>query len=196
MSSANAAARKRRTAPVPDPVQLQQQLQQQRSMPIPPGQIPTGGPPGLAGQGLAGQGLASPNTPTTGLTLQQVINVLDKRITNIEGTVIDIKNQPTQNSPTPTTDIQPYLDEFNSRFELIADEITNLKNIVLSLQSYTMDVNKILMEERIQILSEVSNTITEQPIDEEEPLDPTTESTNELTDDPNVTYQLGSNDAE
>ena len=41
------------------------------------------------------------------------------------------------------------MDEFNARFELLADEIANMKNIVLSLQSYTMDVNKMLLEERV-----------------------------------------------
>jgi len=40
------------------------------------------------------------------------------------------------------------LDEFNARFEIMAEEIANIKSIVLSLQSYTMNVNKMLLEER------------------------------------------------
>ena len=40
------------------------------------------------------------------------------------------------------------IDEFDKRYELLAEEIVNIKNIVLSLQSYTMDVNKMLLEER------------------------------------------------
>ena len=38
---------------------------------------------------------------------------------------------------------------------MLAEEIINLKNIVLNLQSYTMEVNKTLMEERVRILSDV-----------------------------------------
>jgi hypothetical protein len=52
------------------------------------------------------------------------------------------------------SNITEVLDEFNSRFETMAVEIENLKNIVLSLQSYTMDVNKMLLEERVRILSD------------------------------------------
>jgi hypothetical protein len=46
------------------------------------------------------------------------------------------------------------LDEFNARHELLANEIGSLKNVVMSLQSYTMDVNKMLLQERIKILSD------------------------------------------
>jgi hypothetical protein len=49
------------------------------------------------------------------------------------------------------------MSDFNSKFDALAEEIANMKNIVLSLQSYTMDVNKILMDERIRILSEVGD---------------------------------------
>jgi hypothetical protein len=48
-------------------------------------------------------------------------------------------------------------DEFNSKFELLAGEVAELKDIVLKLQSYTMEVNKTLFEERIQVLSDMDN---------------------------------------
>jgi hypothetical protein len=149
MSSANAAARKRRAGPLPEPIQTRQGVQS----------APTSstGPAGAA--------------PATGLTLPQVISVLDKRITVLEKAVKNgVPSLPTTLAPVPTpvpTPVpsqsqvqsnQSIIDEFNSRFELLADEIANMKNIVISLQSYTMDVNKVLMEERIQILSEVANT--------------------------------------
>jgi hypothetical protein len=38
---------------------------------------------------------------------------------------------------------------------MLAEEIADLKDIVLKLQSYTMEVNKTLMEDRINILSDV-----------------------------------------
>ena len=46
-------------------------------------------------------------------------------------------------------------DEFNSKFEILAQEVADLKDIVLKLQSYTMEVNKTLYEERIQVLSDM-----------------------------------------
>ena len=46
-------------------------------------------------------------------------------------------------------------DEFNSKFEILAGELAELKDIVLKLQTYTMDVNKTLYEERIQVLSDM-----------------------------------------
>ena len=40
------------------------------------------------------------------------------------------------------------------KFSVLFEEITTLKDIVLKLQSYTMEVNKMLVDERIQIMSE------------------------------------------
>jgi hypothetical protein len=90
-----------------------------------------------------------------GLTLPQVISLVDKRLITLETIV---KNSPLLNDgavgqqtqiPSNITEV---LDEFNARTERLAEEIENLKNIVLSLQTYTMDVNKMLLEERAQLL--------------------------------------------
>jgi len=97
----------------------------------------------------------SPSGPPSGLTLPQVISLVDKRLITLEALV---KNSPllkdgvaeaTSHVPSNITEV---LDEFNARSERLAEEIDNLKNIVLSLQSYTMDVNKMLLEERSQLL--------------------------------------------
>jgi Ran GTPase-activating protein (RanGAP) involved in mRNA processing and transport len=40
---------------------------------------------------------------------------------------------------------------------MLASEILNLKHIVMKLQSYTLDINKTLIQERIQILSDIPN---------------------------------------
>lgn len=45
-------------------------------------------------------------------------------------------------------DFNTIITEFNNRFELFAHEISDLKDIVLKLQSYTMEVNKTLLEEK------------------------------------------------
>lgn len=125
MSGSNAAAIRRRvTAP-----------QQQQQQPV-----PTAVPP------RAPQPIATP----TGLTLQQFISALDKRVVSLETSL----NTTIKDSTEPTvTDI---IDEFNSRFEMFATEISDMKDVILKLQSYTMDVNKMLLEERIDILSEVN----------------------------------------
>jgi hypothetical protein len=50
--------------------------------------------------------------------------------------------------------------EFDEKFEVLANEIADLKDIVLKLQSYTMEVNKMLMEERITVLSDMDEHVT------------------------------------
>lgn len=97
-----------------------------------------------------------PSTPS-GLTLPQVISIVDKRLQILETSVRELSGtQPeTQQSTSAIpSNITEVLDEFNVRFETMAVEIENLKNIVLGLQSYTMDVNKMLLEERVRILSD------------------------------------------
>ena len=86
----------------------------------------------------------------TGLTMQLFISALDKRVVSLEET---ITNTIKDNSEPTVTDV---LDEFQSRFEMIATEISDIKDAMMKLQTYTMDVNKMLLEERIDILSEVN----------------------------------------
>jgi hypothetical protein len=78
---------------------------------------------------------------SSGYTLPQVISLLDSRLLNLE------KNISSKSDMTPESE---YINEFETRFEILAEEISSLKQIVLSLQSYTMDVNKVLMEERLK----------------------------------------------
>jgi acetoin utilization protein AcuB len=49
-------------------------------------------------------------------------------------------------------------EDINSKFVMLAGEVENLKDIVLKLQAYTMEVNKTLYEERIQVLSDMGTT--------------------------------------
>jgi hypothetical protein len=137
MSQANAAARKRRAGGAsfepanPTPQNTQQQLK--------------------------------PGAPA-GLTLPQVIAVVDARLIALETFVKETKNASTQ-PKTVQTQAQAQvqisdetIDDLNDKFEILANEIADLKDIVLKLQSYTMEVNKTLMEERISILSDVNVT--------------------------------------
>ena len=132
MSQANAAARKRRAggASLSD---SPMQPQQQRGMPEP---------------------------PKAGLTLPQVITLVDKRLTTLETFMRDQQSTPQQQSVQISDQL---VDEMNAKFEMLAGEVEALKDIVLKLQSYTMEVNKTLYEERIQMLSsdvKESNEIT------------------------------------
>ena len=110
-----------------------------------------------------------------GFTLQQVIAVIDRRLLNLETFVKESKdNVPKITSieniqyspnvlptvPETTNNVQDVLDEFNDRFNMLAEEIGSLKDIVLKLQSYTMEVNKSLLDERIRVFSDLGTTNT------------------------------------
>jgi hypothetical protein len=105
----------------------------------------------------------------TGLTLPQVISLVDTRLIKLEQFMKEtLENNSSNNSsnsvsnieiresesnidssdPNQLTDLNDILEEYNNRFVLLAEEIGQLKDIVLKLQTYTMDVNKMLIEER------------------------------------------------
>jgi hypothetical protein len=161
MSASNSLAKKRRAPPLtPEPQSARlggaasQYSQQQYQSGIP---TPT-----------------SSETPTSGFTLQQVIAVIDKRLLILEKTTAELKTAAGSAPPTPVQpqqqkqtlqqqpavppppkveviqapDFSDMFREYDDRFEMLATEISNLKDMLLNLQSYTMDVNKMLLEER------------------------------------------------
>jgi len=110
------------------------------------------------------------NVQPQGFTLQQVIAVIDRRLLNLESFVKDstentqkhVHFESNVTSPPASSDnvdssVTEILNEFSSRFDILAEEISNLKDIVLKLQSYTMDVNKTLLEERIHVFSDLGS---------------------------------------
>ena len=149
MSASLAAARKRRGVPVSDP--------------IPSNTI----------------NVQSPSQQPPGLTLPQVIALVDKRLLVLEAFMNEQKDvQPLKqmqqehymsndNKAAISTDsikheLEAIAEEFNDRYELLATEMQNIKDIVMKLQSYTMEVNKTLMEERIRILSDIEDPDNEE----------------------------------
>jgi len=141
MSRAMASARQRRAGIEPAP---QQVPQQQQSAP-------------------------------SGLTLQRVIALVDSRLIVLEqfmkgsqnsnGSVIEIRDSNSINvsdssDPNQLTDLNEILEEYNNRFVLLAEEIGQMKDILMKLQTYTMDVNKMLIEERVNVLSDFGNDNT------------------------------------
>lgn len=134
MSAALSAAKKRRapTASIPEP-------------------------PARIGGGNGAQSGSS--TDTQGLTLPQVISLIDKRLVQLELFAKNVQKNGVSSSaggatnnaklaagPSKEEVVEAVLEEFNTRFDIMAEEIANIKNIVLNLQSYTMDVNKMLLQ--------------------------------------------------
>ena len=133
MSQANAAARKRRAGGA--------SLQE---VPPPPAQTQVRG------------GAQQP--PAAGLTLPQVISLVDKRLTTLEIFMKESQAsepQQAENAAASEDAVNALADEINAKFVMLAGEVENLKDIVLKLQAYTMEVNKTLYEERIHVLSDM-----------------------------------------
>ena len=113
-----------------------------------------------------------------GLTLPQVIAVVDKRLIVLESFMKETKAQTSDqftssqsvsnnfdssnsSNSSPLDEISDnfipkevfntIVTEFNNRFEILAFEINSIKDTLLKLQTYTMDVNKMLLEERTSI---------------------------------------------
>ena len=110
--------------------------------------------------------------PSNGLTLPQVIALVDIRLSKLEKFMKDTqengvsapqssinlnfeKSSIANEDAGSLTDLNDVLDDFNNRFVMLATEISQLKDVVMKLQSYTMDVNKMLLEERVNVLSDL-----------------------------------------
>ena len=98
-----------------------------------------------------------------GLSLQQVIALIDKRLVSLEAFAKETQSAPPVTAAASTgptvnpEEINNLADEFNNKFEMLATEVAELKDIVLKLQAYTMEVNKTLMMERVRILSDMGS---------------------------------------
>lgn len=85
-----------------------------------------------------------------GLTMQQIITAFNSRITKLE-----------ENNINPNSDINVTNEEIDSRFQILVNEIQTLKDMVLKVQSFTMEVNKTLFDERIKVLTNQDVNISE-----------------------------------
>ena len=107
--------------------------------------------------------VAQPAPPQgAGLTLPQVIALVDKRLVNLETFMRETKTQAPVPAPAQASAAidDEMLDEINTKFDLLAGEVAELKDMLVKLQSYTMEVNKKMFDERIQLLSDVKDTDT------------------------------------
>ena len=176
MSEANAAAIRRRAAAPQTNIQVGQTTGSVRNAmnnvttPPPPNSLPAS---------------------QRGLTIQQVIANFDTRIKNKEEQEEKAMVPPIPELPHISQEI---IDEYNSRFEILANEIAELKNLLLKLQSFTMDVNKSLHDDRIRVLSDLeTNDVLEKSVtfDLEEPIDDKQEESIEATNE-NITIENSS----
>lgn len=105
------------------------------------------------GPAPAANGPAAP--AQSGFTLPQVIALIDKRLVTIERQMVDLKDTVPQGNVSEqfaqdkvsVDDFQTVLKEFNDRFEMLADEFANYKNSMMTLQSFTMEVNQKLVKQ-------------------------------------------------
>lgn len=142
MSTALASARRRRAGP--------------EAVAPAPGVRQTNPHPSFPGaQGAQGAQGTQQQNMSQGLTLPQVIALVDKRLTILEQSQQQPQSQnQSQDESVFESDIRSVIEEYNARFDIIADELALLKDTVLKLQTYTMEVNKSLMQDRIRILSD------------------------------------------
>jgi hypothetical protein len=114
-----------------------------------------------------------PAQPPAGLTLPQVIALVDTRLIKLEKFMKDTLETglPVADSERSVsfaqdavtgeeTSVAEVLQEYENRFMLLAEEIGQLKDTLMKLQTYTMDVNKMLLEERVNVLSDLGNDKT------------------------------------
>jgi len=127
------------------------------------------------------------------MTIQQVINLITTRLISVENFVNEFGDKPRPeiqvNSQTTAVSSEPvnvdydkiaelcksimdeHVAEFDHRYAILAEEIANMKNVVLSLQNYTLEVNKKLMDEYLQKKDEPKEEPKAEPKEEpkEEP---------------------------
>lgn len=98
--------------------------------------------------------------PMTGLTLPQVIALIDTRLTVLEKGTKDreimenrlniLEAKEAKGGKEISSDLDELLQDFHERFALLATQITDVKDMLMKLQTYTMDVNKMLLEQRLE----------------------------------------------
>ncbi len=88
------------------------------------------------------------------MSVPQVLAMFDARLNKLEAAA----KSPVSTTAAPEFD-RSILDDMESKFMMLVEEITTMKDVIMKLQSFTMDVNKTLFEERIQIMSDMNETI-------------------------------------
>jgi hypothetical protein len=143
MSSA-ALAKKRRAVPQ-QPVQqpIQNTQSQQAASAAPSGRVP--------------------------VTIPQMFALMERRISSVEKDVREYLGTKEESESKDDSDsFKKLTDEYESRFELLAIEMNSMKDLLMKLQSFTMDVNKVLLERTDMIEPSLIETEVLETIEEDE----------------------------
>uniref|UniRef100_A0A6C0CML4 Uncharacterized protein n=1 Tax=viral metagenome TaxID=1070528 RepID=A0A6C0CML4_9ZZZZ len=108
------------------------------------------------------------------LSIPQLFQLVEKRIISLEERFKETNTNANNGNNNITEDIlkdvatrindheQKIIEEYESRFEILATQLNDLKEVVLKLQMYTMDVNKVLLENQtVLTTNDVLETIQE-----------------------------------
>lgn len=81
-----------------------------------------------------------PSQPTNRpQTIQEFVQSVDSRLSTMESRLNEV------------------IDEYETRFTLLAEEIANMKDVIIKVQSFSMEINKDLHNERIRVLSDIES---------------------------------------
>jgi hypothetical protein len=116
--------------------------------------------------------------PGARLSIPQVITMLDSRLVKLESATKSAVVTPVAAANEVPT---KFMEDMESRFMMLAEEITTMKDVIMKLQAFTMDVNKTLFEERIQIMSEMDGGIKTQVVEESIRMEKISEADAEVT---------------
>ena len=101
----------------------------------------------------------------TKLSFQQIVTVIDGRLTKLEQ---EMKSKAAQVTAQVPAQVQPkdqvtksQMEEMENKFMMLAEEISTMKDVIMKLQAFTMEVNKTLFDERMQIMSDTGTIKTE-----------------------------------
>jgi hypothetical protein len=87
----------------------------------------------------------APAASAGGLTLPQVISLVDQRLTTLETFVKQIPSSQETASEGNDSSTAEYIVEMDRKFDMLVEEITNIKEVLLKLQTYTLEVNHSLL---------------------------------------------------
>ena len=80
------------------------------------------------------------------ITVQQALAILDSRLAKLEKMPLDPSHTVVKESDDENLQLKELVSEYENRFELLVNEINNLKDTVFKLQTFTMEVNKDMYE--------------------------------------------------
>jgi len=95
----------------------------------------------------------NPQIPRTPININTFFQAMNTRISKLEQNYLNNNNNNQSQNINNTIDSE----EINTRFDIIVNEIADIKDMLLKLQTFTMEVNKALYDDRINVLTDIDN---------------------------------------